>query len=277
VVSYPLSRMDEQADSSAQTGPAVGSPSDVPDEPGHLEPALTEPGERDAQPAVIPNPSALIFDLDGTLVDTVQQRIEAWMRTFDEVGISADRQHVSGMIGADGKRLAMEVAAVADRRLSDERADAVDRRAGEIFSELNTDPHPVPGAAELLRSLDEAGLPWSVATSSRREQAGRSIAALGLASEPRVADGQHVEHAKPAPDLLLYAAAQLDVPTHRCWCIGDSVWDMRAARAAGMVAVGVASGAASMETLRSAGAHLAVASLEQLRMELVTRGVLAGP
>jgi HAD superfamily hydrolase (TIGR01549 family) len=220
------------------------------------------------------NPGALIFDLDGTLVDTVQERIEAWMRTFEEVGIKADRAHVAGLIGADGKRLAMEVAAIAERRLSEDRAEAIDRRAGEIFSELAAHPRPQPGAPELLRALDDAGLPWSIATSSRPEQARPSIEALRLPHEPRLADGSHVKQAKPAPDLLLYAAEQLDVPAHRCWYAGDATWDMRAARAAGMTRIAVATGAVSIDVLLSAGAQLAFRNLFELHDELSARGVL---
>jgi HAD superfamily hydrolase (TIGR01509 family) len=220
------------------------------------------------------NPGAVIFDLDGTLVDTVRERIDAWMRTFEEVGIKADRSHVAGLIGADGKRLALEVAAVAGRRLDEDRAEAIDRRAGEIFSELATHPRPLPGATELLRALDDAGVPWSIATSSRAEQARPSVEALGLPNPPRLTDGSHVKQAKPAPDLLLLAAEQLDVAAHRCWYVGDATWDMRAARAAGMVGIAVATGAVSIEVLIGAGASLAFRNLVELHDELIARGVL---
>ncbi|MEA2621502.1 MAG: hypothetical protein QOH61_412 [Chloroflexota bacterium] len=269
--------------------PADESPSAEPAAPGTDQPAVasapiaesdppiasegaadTEP----APPAAPDNPSALLFDLDGTLVDTVQDRIEAWMRTFAELGIKADRSHVAGLIGADGKRLAMEVAAIAGRKLSEDRAEAIDRRAGEIFGELAADPRPLPGATELLKALDEAGIQWSIATSSRAEQARPSVEALGLPTYPRVTDGSHVRQAKPAPDLLLYAAEQLEVPTHRCWYVGDSTWDMRAARAAGMTGVGVATGAVSIDRLVAGGAQLAFQSLDELHDELIRRGVL---
>ena len=100
------------------------------------------------------------------------------------------------------------------------------------------------------------------------------IEALALPSQPRVTDGSHVKHAKPAPDLLLHAADQLDVAPHRCWYIGDSVWDMRAARSAQMIGIGVATGAVPMETLRDAGAMLCFDSLVELHRDLVKRGKL---
>jgi len=220
-------------------------------------------------------PRALIFDLDGTLVDTVGTRIEGWLRTFEEYGIPADRGHVASLIGADGKRLAREVAEAAGRRLSDEEAEEIDRRAGEVYGQLNTDPRQLPGARELLLALDEAGLTWAIATSSRAEQVMASVDALQLPRRPHIADGSHVEHAKPAPDLLLHAAQELGLPPAACWYVGDATWDVMAALAAGMPCVAVASGSASAEALVEAGAS-AVTTLAEFRSELVRRGLLPG-
>jgi HAD superfamily hydrolase (TIGR01509 family) len=223
--------------------------------------------------AHLPDPAAILFDLDGTLVDTVEARIQGWLRTFAELGIEADRDHVARLIGADGKRLAMEVSAVAGREIALERAEAIDRRAGEAFTELNTDPQPLPGARHLLHALARSRLPWAIATSSRPEQVTTSVAALGLEVTPVIVDGSHVEHAKPAPDLLLYGAEKLGVPAFSTFNVGDSTWDMAAAKAAGMTGIGVATGAVSEQELVEAGAD-AVASLEQLESELRQRGLL---
>lgn len=225
------------------------------------------------EPSSLPEPAALVFDLDGTLVDTVGHRIEGWLRTFAEVGIPAERDHVARLIGADGKRLAHEVAAVAGKRLDDERAEAIDRRAGEVFSQLNTDPQPLPGVVELLRALQDGKPAWAIATSSRAEQVQRSVDALGLEAQPMIVDGSHVEHAKPAPDLLLLAAEQLGYSARACWYVGDATWDMQAATAANMPSVGVASGAVSAEMLLEAGAG-AVATFDELAGELRRRGLL---
>ena len=212
-------------------------------------------------------PDAILFDLDGTLVDTVPSRIEAWLAGFDEFGIPATRAQLAPMIGMDGRRLALEVAAAAGRHLTDAEAEAIDRRSGELFDDRNRDPRPLPGARELVRALDERGLTWAIATSSRREQVKTSIAALDLAHEPRIVDGSSVEHAKPAPDLLLLAARELAVAPEACWYVGDSTWDMRAARAAGMVAIGVLAGAAvDAAALRGAGASLVVPTLGDLEL-----------
>jgi HAD superfamily hydrolase (TIGR01509 family) len=226
----------------------------------------------DPAPARNDAPSALIFDLDGTLVDTVETRIRSWLAVFDEFNIPADRDQVAPLIGIDGKRLAREVAEAAGRPLRDGRDEEVDRRCGEIYESLNRNPRPLPGAADLLRWLDARAWPWAIATSSRREQVGTSLAALALDRDPTVVDGSSVEHAKPAPDLLLAAAEALRHEPPACWCIGDSTWDMRAAGAAGMTPVGVTAGAAVTATeLRETGARLVTDTLMELQAELHRR------
>jgi HAD superfamily hydrolase (TIGR01509 family) len=222
----------------------------------------------------LPRPGALIFDLDGTLVDTVETRIDAWLRTFEEVGIPADRDHVASLIGADGKKLTREVAERAGRELSEEDQERIDKRSGEIYDEINTDPRPTEGARSLLVALERSSLKWAIATSSRAEQTKVSIAALDLPEEPTIIDGSHVEHAKPAPDLLLLAAERLDEDPQNCWYVGDSVWDMRAAVAARMVAVGVAYGAATEKDLYEAGANT-VTTLADIESDLRERGLLS--
>ncbi|HEV3486431.1 MAG TPA: HAD family phosphatase, partial [Vicinamibacterales bacterium] len=145
-----------------------------------------------------------------------------------------------------------------------------------IYDELNTNPRPIAGARPLLLALGSSTLPWAIATSSRKEQVGASVAALKLPKEPRIVDGSHVEHAKPAPDLLLLAAEQLRTAPTRCWYVGDATWDMLAARAAGMIGIGVAYGAVSKSDLLNAGART-VTSLRALLGDLGRRDLVGAP
>jgi HAD superfamily hydrolase (TIGR01509 family) len=217
-------------------------------------------------PSRLAPPDAVLLDLDGTLVDTVGTRIRAWMAVFEEESIPADERHVAELIGADGKRLAQEVAARADRQLSEDEAARIDRRSGDIYSRLNSNPRPLPGAAELLGYLDRRRVRWAIATSSLRDQVGASVAALGLATAPPIIDGTGVTRAKPAPDLLLAAAEQLGVESGRCWYVGDANPDMAAAVAAGMPAIGVTAGSAvGGEALRASGASIVVDTLHDVR------------
>lgn len=214
-------------------------------------------------------PDAVIFDLDGTLVDTVGARITGWKETLDETGIPATREQLRPLIGMDGRRLAREVAEAAGQPLDAERAEEIDRRAGERFDVHNHDPQPLPGAREALERLDAARVVWAIATSSRAEQVAASVRSLGLRHPPRIVDGSAVEHAKPAPDLLLVAAGELGVPPDRCWYVGDSTWDVRAAVAAGMRAIGVVAGAAvDAATLREAGADEVLDTLDELAVDV---------
>jgi beta-phosphoglucomutase-like phosphatase (HAD superfamily) len=217
----------------------------------------------------LPVPAAVVFDLDGTLVDTVETRIKAWLQVFEEFGMPASRSQVARLIGIDGRQLAREVAGEAGLTLPDGGDEAIDRRCGEIYGELNRDPRPLPGARELLTWMDEVSLPWAIATSSRREQVGASVAALDLPREPAIVDGTHVEHAKPAPDLLLRAAESLGQSPAGCWCVGDSTWDMLAAAAAGMGPIGITAGAAvTAADLTAAGGLLIAETLTELHLEL---------
>jgi HAD superfamily hydrolase (TIGR01509 family) len=209
-------------------------------------------------------PDAWIFDLDGTLVDTVETRIVAWLRTFEEQRIPANRVLVASLIGSDGRRLARIVAEAAGQTLEPQREEEIDRRAGDIYSELNLNPKTLSGALELLQTLDESRRRWAIATSSRREQVDASIKALGRSGRPIVIDGSNVEHAKPAPDLLLFAARELGVEASRCCYVGDAIWDMLAAIAAGMPAIGVTSGSATDSELAGAGALFTVKDLTEL-------------
>jgi HAD superfamily hydrolase (TIGR01509 family) len=210
-------------------------------------------------------PAAVVFDLDGTLVDTVPARISGWRETFDEAGIRVEDAQLEPMIGMDGRALAREVARVAGRALDDEEAERLDRRAGERFDEHNRAPLPLPGAQRALERIERAGVTWAIATSSRAEQVAVSIAALNLSVLPRIVDGNRVAHAKPAPDLLLLAAVELAAEPAATWYVGDATWDMRAAVAAGMVPIAVLAGAAVDEAaLRSAGASVVLRTLDEL-------------
>lgn len=213
----------------------------------------------------LPRPDAVLFDLDGTLVDTVELRIEAWARTFEEARIPVERGRLGPMIGVDGKRMVREIGAIAGQTIDEQRAEAIDRRCGEIYETLNLDPRPLPGVGALIDALDRHGIKWAIATSSRRAQVGTSVDSLGLRAEPTIVDGSHVKHAKPEPDLLFLGAKRLGVDPTRCWYIGDATWDIAAAIAAGMIPIGATAGSAvDARMLTGAGAAVVVQTLDEL-------------
>ena len=217
----------------------------------------------------LPLPAAVLFDLDGTLVDTVATRISAWQQALERAGLPTGRDRLAPLIGLDGKRLATEIAALAGRPIDDARAEAIDRESGEFYERLNTSPRPLPGIARLVDALERRSIAWAIATSSRAAQVGTSVAALGLRTEPTIVDASHVKHAKPEPDLLLLAAKQLGIEPAACWYVGDSTWDMVSAVAGGMMAIGVTAGSAvDASTLAGAGAAAVVGSLDEIAVAI---------
>jgi HAD superfamily hydrolase (TIGR01509 family) len=222
-------------------------------------------------------PEALLFDLDGTLVDTVHLRIAGWQEALRRFGIDVPRERIAGFIGSDGRWLAREMGRAVGRQMEWAESDEIDRLSGALFDELNAAPQLLPGARELLTALEESRLTFAIATASQPGQVAVSVAALGLPSPLPITDASHVEHAKPEPDLLLAAAAQLGVEPARCWYVGDSTWDMMAAARAGMVGVGVTTGTADAEALLETGASVALASLVDLLAELERRGLAGRP
>jgi HAD superfamily hydrolase (TIGR01509 family) len=215
--------------------------------------------------ARLPRPAAVLFDLDGTLIDSVETRIAAWEEALEAAGFPATRERLAPLIGVDGRRLTREIAALAGVALDEERAEAIDKRCGEIYERMNTAPRPLPGVGELIAAIEARGIPWAIATSSRKAQVTTSVAALGLRSDPTIIDASHVKHAKPEPDLLLLAAKHVKVEPARCWYVGDATWDMAAAVAAAMIPIGVTAGSGvDAGALHGAGAAAVVESLLEL-------------
>ena len=217
----------------------------------------------------LPSPEAVLFDLDGTLVDTVATRIAAWIEALSDAGFPTARDQLAPLIGLDGKRLAREVAALAGRPIDEGRAEEIDRQSGEISEGLYRSPRSLPGVRSVVDAIEKRGISWAIATSSRKEQVMASVDALGLSAEPTIVDASHVKHAKPEPDLLLLAAKEVGVEPAHCWYIGDSTWDMVSAVAAGMIAIGVYAGSAvDPGALEAAGAAAVVPTLDEVAAAL---------
>ncbi|MFT3727090.1 MAG: HAD family hydrolase [Terricaulis sp.] len=196
-----------------------------------------------------------IFDLDGTLVDNVYEHVAAWKKAFNEAGIRAPTWRIHRRIGMSGERLVSEVAQEAGAPLTGEAADRVHKRHGEIFNAMELRSAPLPGAAALLAHLSQQGATWSIATSGHAENAHGALAALNVdLNAAVVVTGDQVKKAKPAPDLFLEAARRLKRPPAEALVVGDSVWDMQAAVAAGARGVGLRCGGYAAAELEAAGA-----------------------
>src|SRR5438105_6830131 len=185
---------------------------------------------------------ALIFDLDGTLIDTVYAHVFAWQRALAEEGMPIDGWRIHRRIGMSGGLFARAVAREVGRELSPAETEAIQLRHGSIFRELLPERRPLPGACELLAELRSRGIVHGIATSGRRPEIDLSLEALGVGEETVVVDRGDVARAKPEPDLFLACQQALGVEADDCYVVGDAVWDLLAARRARMLSVGLLSG-----------------------------------
>lgn len=217
---------------------------------------------------------ALVFDLDGTLVDTVYAHVFAWQLTLEEAGMPIDGWRIHRRIGMSGGLFTRAVAREVGHELTAEQTRFLQDRHGEVFRTLLPRRRPLPGAAQLLARLRALGVPHGIATSGRRPDIDESIAALGVPPGTAVVDRSAVVHAKPAPDLFLACQRQLGVAPEDCYVVGDAVWDMLGARRARMLGIGVLTGGYGQDELLGAGAYQVVRDAAELDEALDELGVL---
>jgi len=197
-----------------------------------------------------------LFDLDGTLVDSVYQHVLAWKEALDAEGLELSVWRIHRRIGMSGglftNQLLREtgvenISPERVARLSDLHAAAYLRLAGAI--------RPLPGARELLTKLTEEHIPWAIATSGLMATAAVNLASLGIDQEETpVVTRDQVKYAKPDPDLFLEAAERLRAPISTAVVVGDSLWDMLAAARCRAFGVGLLSGGYGSTELQQAGA-----------------------
>ena len=198
---------------------------------------------------------ALLFDLDGTLVDSVYQHVLAWRDALEEAGFPLSVWRIHRRIGMSGGLLVDALARETGRGVRPEEALRIGQLHAEAFRRYAPQVRPLPGARELLAYLAQAGVPNAIATSGHRASAAASAQTLGLGPEYPLITRDQVERAKPDPDLFLAAAERLGAPIEQSVVVGDSVWDLLAARRARALGVGLLSGGYGEEELERAGAY----------------------
>lgn len=198
---------------------------------------------------------AFLFDLDGTLVDSVYQHVLAWREALESAGIELSVWRIHRRIGMSGGLFVNALFRETGRDLKPEQAAQIRRVHAEAYARMVHQVRPLPGARELLAYLTNAGVPWAIGTSGRMESAKPTLDMLGVPAGVPVVTRDQVEHAKPDPDLFLAAAARLKVPIDESVVVGDSVWDLLAARRARALGVGLLSGGYGEDELERAGAY----------------------
>lgn len=216
----------------------------------------------------------MIFDLDGTLVDTVYAHVFAWQRAFAESGLAIDGWRIHRRIGMSGGLFARAAARELGREINAGQEEALQRRHGELYRQFLPERRPLPGAVELLRTLRDNGVAFGIATSGRRPEIDASLDALGIGPETVVIERRDVARAKPEPDLFLACQARLGIPAAECYVVGDAVWDLLAARRAAMLSVGLLSGGYGEDELLASGAFRVYRDTAELHRSLDELGLL---
>ncbi|HET8563013.1 MAG TPA: HAD family hydrolase [Candidatus Binatia bacterium] len=196
-----------------------------------------------------------LFDLDGTLVDSVYQHVLAWRQALEEAGIELAVWRIHRRIGMSGGLLAHALLRETGHRVTADEAGRLQRIHAQAYARQVGQIRPLPGARDLLAYLSRAGVPWAIATSGRLESAGPTLEVLGVGPKVPIVTRDQVHHAKPDPDLFLAAAERLGVPIGESVVVGDSVWDLLAARRARALGVGLLSGGYGQDELERAGAY----------------------
>lgn len=199
--------------------------------------------------------TCFLFDLDGTLVDSVYQHVLAWNQALDAEGISLSVWRIHRKIGMSGGLFTNQLLRETGREISDGHVAKLGRLHAEAYGRLSGQIRPLPGAKALLDTLTAAGIPWAIATSGRMETARVNLDALGVDPDRvPVVTRDMVKYAKPDPDLFLAAADRLGKPIETAVIVVDSIWDMLAARRCRGLGVGLLSGGYGTEELERSGA-----------------------
>jgi HAD superfamily hydrolase (TIGR01509 family) len=196
-----------------------------------------------------------LFDLDGTLVDSVYQHVLAWKEALDAEGIALSVWRIHRKIGMSGGLFTNQLLRETGLEISHELVARLRARHAEAYLKHVDQLRPLPGARELLAWLTEANIRWAIATSAHMDTASVNLKLLDVDPDTTpVVTRDQVKYAKPDPDLFLAAAARLDAPIENALVVGDSIWDMLAARRCGALGIGLLSGGYGLDELRYAGA-----------------------
>jgi HAD superfamily hydrolase (TIGR01509 family) len=200
--------------------------------------------------------TSFLFDLDGTLVDSVYDHVLAWHDSLQELGIEVSVWRLHRRIGMSGGLFTKALARETGKEFTAETLEKLRVLHAKYYGARSMKTRPLPGAQELLAYLTDNKIPWAIATSGRIETAGPVLRILGVDPVSNVVITRDmVRYAKPDPDLFLAAAEKLGVDIASACVVGDSIWDMLAAQRARALGIGYLSGGYGTEELERSGAY----------------------
>ena len=217
---------------------------------------------------------AFLFDLDGTLIDSVYEHSLAWQEALEKIGIHLPVAVIHRRIGMSGETLLHAFQREAGKKISAPKMKRSERLHTNAFRKHFHQVRPLIGASELLQELSRLHVPWAIATSGQREDAAQALKLLKLRRNIVIVTKDDVEKTKPEPDLFFAAAAKLGMELEKCVVVGDSVWDLLAAQRARAIGVGLLSGGVGEDELERAGAYRVYRDASDLLAHLDDFGIL---
>ena len=214
-----------------------------------------------------------LFDLDGTLIDSVYQHVLAWQEALTAVGIELSVWQIHRRMGMSGGLFVTAIMRETGAELSSDQVSPINQAHNEAYGRRSDTVRPLPGARELLATLTERQVEWAIATSGQATVSRPALEMLGLPDHTPLVTRDQVRHAKPDPDLFLAAADRIGVDIGSAIVVGDSIWDLLAARRARALGVGLLSGGYGREELERAGAYRVYADPMDLLTHLDEVGV----
>ena len=216
----------------------------------------------------------VLFDLDGTLIDSVYEHVTAWSHALSSESIVLPKWKIHRRIGMSGKsfvrELLREFKGTSRQNFS---IDVLERKHDAEFAKSVSRLELLPGARELLKHLSRRGVRWAIATTGSQRQTQRLLTGLNLPKSVPVVTGDDVANTKPSPDVFVIAAERLGVSIRDSIVVGDSTWDLLAAGRKSALGVGMLSGGYGQDELERAGAFRVYADPADMLMHIEHLGI----
>lgn len=229
--------------------------------------------QRPAHPSAATKMPAILFDLDGTLIDSNYQHVNTWSETLLAAGIVIPRWKIHRHVGMSGKSMMQELLRELGLKKDKVDLDQLEHEHGRRFRRVVSQLQPLPGANQLMKYLSRHGIRFAIATTGGRQPTSLLLKRLELPAGTPVVTGDDVEKAKPSPEIFAAAARQLNVAINNCIVVGDSVWDLLAAVRQSALGVGFLSGGYGQEELERAGAFRVYSDAADLLMHIEQLGL----